>query len=775
MVFQSIDGIRFKMGAEFDFGFLKKYGCVFKVFDDQDSGNICFGIDSGSERLFVKFAGAPTAEYRGSPEDAAARLKATLPVYRDIRHEALIRFIAAEETGGGYAMIFAWAEGRCMARMYPEDHRRIMLLPNAEKLGIFRTVISFMQTVADCGYAAVDFYDGSIMYDEKARKTTICDIDFFQKRPFRNNMGRMWGSERFMSPEEYAYGADIDEVTNVFTLGQTAFSLFTDSDRDPARWPLSKDSYAVLLRATEPARERRHPSIAEFKRAWEAANPASQDPKTAWDEEMTRCLTVQRQRYPLMNEEDTVKFAFQGMLGVGHLIRSESEALARLRAEMDGLEPDGDEPLTEKLSPDWLRLNLRAAMARGMSAEAIASALCRSARERPDFTRQDVYGFCTRLDGSEAMRKAAGKILDEHRLPGHSERYRESFHPAYRVLHRKYAPSADPFTARPSAAEARSPRTESSVPASHAVHAEAHLSDEWAFFRVHTEDAAYLTGQPRGLFAAVGKLSDAGLLTEDEEKDYRRNRAYFENILPVPPFYAQGNPDGAVTWFRNTVESRRIFHQMSFYRRMAQKYGKRLFLSKCRTAPGELIYEDAFQIAAKAPKADAEVTVRELGWPIREIREGDIAQCVDVIRESFLTVAAQFGITEENAPRFTAFATNEQRIRWHLYEERRPMYGYFVGEKLIGCYSLKAQEKGECELNNLCVLPAFRHREIGEELLFDAFAKAREMKCVKMNIGIVEENRVLRAWYESFGFAHTGTKTFPFFPFTCGYMEKALE
>jgi serine/threonine-protein kinase len=43
MINQTVDGINFKMQAYFDFSFLEKYGKVFKVFDDQDSGNICFG------------------------------------------------------------------------------------------------------------------------------------------------------------------------------------------------------------------------------------------------------------------------------------------------------------------------------------------------------------------------------------------------------------------------------------------------------------------------------------------------------------------------------------------------------------------------------------------------------------------------------------------------------------------------------------------------------------------------------------------------------------
>ena len=33
-----------------------------------------------------------------------------------------------------------------------------------------------------------------------------------------------------------------------------------------------------------------------------------------------------------------------------------------------------------------------------------------------------------------------------------------------------------------------------------------------------------------------------------------------------------------------------------------------------------------------------------------------------MIRESFMTVAEQFGLTGENAPRFTAFAATEERL-----------------------------------------------------------------------------------------------------------------
>ena len=113
------------------------------------------------------------------------------------------------------------------------------------------------------------------------------------------------------------------------------------------------------------------------------------------------------------------------------------------------LSADGNKPMDmfgakwehhfEKISTDWVRLNLRPAMAQGMTADEIAWYLVRSAEWGAlSFTRQNVYNFCVKIDGSERMRAAAAMALDEQWLPGHSEQYREAYHPAYRVLHKDF-------------------------------------------------------------------------------------------------------------------------------------------------------------------------------------------------------------------------------------------------------------------------------------------------------------------------------------------------
>ena len=159
---------------------------------------------------------------------------------------------------------------------------------------------------------------------------------------------------------------------------------------------------------------------------------------------------------------------------------------------------------------------------------------------------------------------------------------------------------------------------------------------------------------------------------------------------------------------------------------------------------------------------------------IREAKRDDVPVCVDIIRKSFKTVADEFGFTIENAPRFTAFATTEERLHWQMDNEPRLMFVYEQQDAICGYYSLLMQDNNECELNNLAVLPEYRHGGIGRRLLEHAFETARNQGCKLINIGIVEENQQLRKWYEQNGAVHTGTKKYDFFPFTCGYMVKEI-
>ena len=264
---QWVDGVPLKLKTPFDLSFLRKYGKVFKVFDDQDSGNLCFGVEDGGRCCFIKFAGAPTVRANVNTQEAIDNLKHSVRIYQDLAHPNLIKLIKTEEIGGGFALVFDWVDAVCMGKQYPHDRRKFMQLPLETRMRAFGEILDFHAHVTRQGYVAVDFYDGSILWDCANKKVVICDIDLYQKAPYTNPIGRMWGSSRFMSPEEFQLGAAIDEVTNVYAMGAMAFALFAGGKREPEAWPLDRTLYEIAKRAVSDDRNTRWQSIAQLRDA----------------------------------------------------------------------------------------------------------------------------------------------------------------------------------------------------------------------------------------------------------------------------------------------------------------------------------------------------------------------------------------------------------------------------------------------------------------------------------------------------------------------------
>ncbi len=146
--------------------------------------------------------------------------------------------------------------------------------------------------------------------------------------------------------------------------------------------------------------------------------------------------------------------------------------------------------------------------------------------------------------------------------------------------------------------------------------------------------------------------------------------------------------------------------------------------------------------------------------------------CLDIIHRSFITVADEFNLTKESCPNHTAFMPVDKIVR--QYDSGADMFLYNHNGVYVGCFSLS--DNGECvELNNLSVLPEYRHLGIGKKMV--EYAKDYVIKntsAKKITIGIIEDNTILKDWYETLGFIHTGTKEFDSLPFTVGFMELAL-
>src|SRR5690606_36994748 len=125
--------------------------------------------------------------------------------------------------------------------------------------------------LAAAGWIACDLYDGCLMVDFSTDRLTLIDLDTYARGPFVNEMGRMFGSDRFMAPEEHVFGAEIDQRTTVFTLGRLALHFGTGTTDDPAQYVGGSERAEVLVRATSPEPADRHPDVASLAAAYASA------------------------------------------------------------------------------------------------------------------------------------------------------------------------------------------------------------------------------------------------------------------------------------------------------------------------------------------------------------------------------------------------------------------------------------------------------------------------------------------------------------------------
>ncbi len=295
MVVNKLDEIEIRLQEAHDFSWLGRYGTAFWSVDETGSGCVCIGMQQGETKYFCKIAGVNTLEADVTPQESVEILKNAVSIYRDLEHPNLIKLVDAYDYEKFFVAVFEWAEGECLFDHWNFEKyqkgswanspkERFKNLPAEEKLEAVDVLFSFLQSVNEKGYIAVDFYDGSIMYDFENKETTICDIDFFRKAPVINDMGADWpGTKRLKAPEEYELNSSIDAQTNVFTLGALLFEFFgsfTGQEMEeryrynrflpcnPENWQLSEGKYRVAVKAVQQDRKERYKSLKDFYEDW---------------------------------------------------------------------------------------------------------------------------------------------------------------------------------------------------------------------------------------------------------------------------------------------------------------------------------------------------------------------------------------------------------------------------------------------------------------------------------------------------------------------------
>ncbi|MBN2279398.1 MAG: hypothetical protein JXQ65_02340 [Candidatus Marinimicrobia bacterium] len=166
-------------------------------------------------------------------------------------------------------------------------------------------------------------------------------------------------------------------------------------------------------------------------------------PKPNWE----RVINWHLEQYPASTPQDIYKLVYQGVLGPFHLHSSRQKMTDYLRKEMEQIEADPSIPTVEIISPDkkYIRINLKKYKAQNGSIDELGRLLFESCQP------EDISRLILVLEEIDRLIHS-GKILLDSRewqgyykkikqnnyfTPHHSDIYRRSYTPAYRVIAKK--------------------------------------------------------------------------------------------------------------------------------------------------------------------------------------------------------------------------------------------------------------------------------------------------------------------------------------------------
>ena len=248
--------------------YLKQIGETTYKFPEHDSGCQSFRAVADTQRWFVKHGNTP---------QTITWLKQVVRFHAAVQHEALPRLRNTFTSVDGFTLIYDWVDGEGLrperklsaGKLHPRN--RFCALPAPGIIDALNVIYDVHILIEKRGFIAEDFYDGCIIYDFEKKQIRLFDFDHYHPKPFINDRGRLYGSRRFMAPEEFQKGERIDEKTNVFILGRTAFVLLANNSDSRDDWKGNDAMWQVAKKATNTEKQLRFQSVQEFVSAWHTA------------------------------------------------------------------------------------------------------------------------------------------------------------------------------------------------------------------------------------------------------------------------------------------------------------------------------------------------------------------------------------------------------------------------------------------------------------------------------------------------------------------------
>jgi ribosomal protein S18 acetylase RimI-like enzyme len=155
--------------------------------------------------------------------------------------------------------------------------------------------------------------------------------------------------------------------------------------------------------------------------------------------------------------------------------------------------------------------------------------------------------------------------------------------------------------------------------------------------------------------------------------------------------------------------------------------------------------------------------------------QDDFQLLSELLNDSFITVANEFGITKDNCPSHNAFI-NSETLKSKLTSNRE-FYRLEEDGNSIGFITIeKADKKRDTfYIEKVAVHPDHRHKGLGKRLMDFATKRIIESNGKKVSVSLIDSNKILKDWYKKQGYIETGTKVFDHLPFKVCFMDKELD
>ncbi len=122
------------------------------------------------------------------------------------------------------------------------------------------------------------------------------------------------------------------------------------------------------------------------------------------------------------------------------------------------------------------------------------------------------------------------------------------------------------------------------------------------YVRIQGKELAKNTMQAKGIFSMCWQLLRDGELAEEDEAMFREVDSWFAKNLPWPPQCINQEP--VVCWFK-TENSDEMLEKIKPALWLVKKYDHPYYLVFTND-PGEIVYEDHYQVAVKVERQEVE-------------------------------------------------------------------------------------------------------------------------------------------------------------------------